>query len=60
MFDSKPPQAATKVAARTIVARAAVLHGGGEEHAVVDVEIDDLGFVGDRDAEVLGGADRAR
>ena len=37
------------------VALAAALHGRGEEHAVVDVEIDHLGVVFDLDAEILGG-----
>ena len=33
------------------VTLAALLHGRGEEHAVVDLEIDHLGLVGDLDAE---------
>ena len=37
------------------VALSPALHGRGQEHAVVDVEIDHLGVVCDLDAEVLGG-----
>jgi len=33
----------------------AALHGRREKHAVVDVEIDHLGVVFDRNAEALGG-----
>jgi hypothetical protein len=44
MFDSKPPQAATNVAARTMCCTA-MPHRRRKEHAVVDVEIDHLGLV---------------